>query len=99
MTRSRRPTSSKRSETVSADLVFPLPFLPPFDWDFALRHLSSRVVPGVETVSDGCYSRVAAFNGDVGLVTVALDPAAPQLLVTVAATPASVPASPVAPTT
>jgi AraC family transcriptional regulator of adaptative response / DNA-3-methyladenine glycosylase II len=48
-----------------------LAYRPPYDWDAILAFLRARVIPGVETVSDGRYARTIAVGGTCGVVMVA----------------------------
>lgn len=41
----------------AAHLTLDLPFQPPLDWPGLCRFLAARAIPGVESVSDGCYVR------------------------------------------
>jgi AraC family transcriptional regulator of adaptative response / DNA-3-methyladenine glycosylase II len=47
----------KRQGPDTGEAVFRLGYRAPFDWDGLLRFLSRRIIPGVEEVRDGTYSR------------------------------------------
>ncbi|WP_322844557.1 DNA-3-methyladenine glycosylase [Pseudomonas sp. B33.4] len=47
-----------------------LAYAPPYDWEAMLGFLAARAVVGMETVSDGVYSRSIGLNGVHGTVSV-----------------------------
>ena len=63
----------KRGERPHLDggLELQLPYVPPYDFDQVLRHLSARCIPGVESVSGGVYRRSIDSCGHVGVAEVA----------------------------
>lgn len=48
-------------------------FNPPFDWEGLLGFMSLRAIPGVESVSSGCYQRCIVVNGVAGSLKIWLD--------------------------
>jgi AraC family transcriptional regulator of adaptative response / DNA-3-methyladenine glycosylase II len=52
--------------SLSCDLVY----RPPLDWDFLIGFLSARATRGVESVTDGCYSRTVAIGKHRGWISV-----------------------------
>lgn len=64
------PAPPRRSEGHDAAFKLTLPFVPPFDWDAALRFVASRAVPGVEIVSEGRYARTLACEDRSGWIMV-----------------------------
>ncbi|MCA9512236.1 MAG: helix-turn-helix domain-containing protein [Myxococcales bacterium] len=60
-----------------------LGFRAPYDWPFVLGYLAARATPGVERVAGGCYARSFALGDAVGVVDVACDDPAGQLVATV----------------
>lgn len=52
-------------------VVVRLPYREPYDWPAMLTYLQARAIPGIESVSGGVYSRTIAFDGHVGILSVA----------------------------
>jgi len=47
-----------------------LRYQPPYDWPAMLDFLLHRMIPGIESVADGCYSRTIELDGVHGSVAV-----------------------------
>lgn len=47
-----------------------LRYQPPYDWDSMLAFLQRRVIPGIERIADGVYSRTFCIDGVQGIVSV-----------------------------
>lgn len=47
-------------------MQFHLPYQPPFDWDGLLDYFSGRAIVGVESISDGCYTRTVSLHDAQG---------------------------------
>lgn len=62
-----------------------LPWHSPYDWQWIFNFLGARAVQGIETFSNGSYSRSFALNGHAGLITVTPDDAAQGMQVTLSA--------------
>ncbi|QGN40577.1 DNA-3-methyladenine glycosylase 2 [Klebsiella oxytoca] len=62
-----------------------LPWHSPYDWQWIFNFLVARAVQGIETFSNGSYSRSFALNGHAGLITVTPDDAAQGMQVTLSA--------------
>ncbi|HGF5683079.1 TPA: DNA-3-methyladenine glycosylase 2 [Klebsiella pneumoniae] len=62
-----------------------LPWHPPYDWRWMFSFLGARAVQGIETFTDGSYSRSYALKGHAGLITVTTDDAAQGMRVTLSA--------------
>jgi AraC family transcriptional regulator of adaptative response / DNA-3-methyladenine glycosylase II len=60
--------------------VFRLRFRPPYNWHGMLEFLALRSTPGVEIVSNNCYSRSISLNGNPGWFEVSLDGNDPALV-------------------
>jgi AraC family transcriptional regulator of adaptative response / DNA-3-methyladenine glycosylase II len=75
----RRPPSELRrragGKPPASDISLLLSYRPPYDWDSMIRFLAARALPGLESVSEGRYSRVVALGGAVGSVEIAHAPA------------------------
>jgi AraC family transcriptional regulator of adaptative response / DNA-3-methyladenine glycosylase II len=50
--------------------TFRLGYRPPFDWDSLVEFLSSRAIPGVETVTRQEYRRTISLQGRAGVIAV-----------------------------
>jgi AraC family transcriptional regulator of adaptative response / DNA-3-methyladenine glycosylase II len=61
--------------------TIPLSYQPPYDWAAMLGWLAPRSTPGVEAVTDGCYSRSVRLGEHRGTVAVRADLDAPILRV------------------
>ncbi|MCE9896605.1 DNA-3-methyladenine glycosylase 2 [Raoultella terrigena] len=59
-----------------------LPWHPPYDGEWILGFLGARAVQGIETFSEGRYTRSFSLAGHGGLITIAPDDAAQGLRVT-----------------
>lgn len=59
-----------------------LPWNPPYDGEWILGFLGARAVQGIETFSEGRYTRSFALAGHGGLITIVPDDAAQGLRVT-----------------
>ncbi|MEN9315688.1 MAG: hypothetical protein RIS35_2081 [Pseudomonadota bacterium] len=46
----------------ASELRFLLAYRPPYDWDWVLGFLAARTIAGVESVAEGAYRRVVAFD-------------------------------------
>ncbi len=68
--RSPREMRKMRRTPRSPGFRFRLRYRPPFDWHALLAFLSSRAIPGVESVQQGVYRRSIALNGLPGMVEV-----------------------------
>ena len=55
----------------------------PFDWKGLLGFWSGRTIPGVESVVDGHYRRSVVVDGNAGVIDVAQDKDADELVLTV----------------
>ena len=65
----RLRTSPVSAESRDAVIVY-LPYRRPFDWASLIRFLAERVIPGVERVENGSYSRTVEVAGLVGTIQV-----------------------------
>jgi AraC family transcriptional regulator of adaptative response / DNA-3-methyladenine glycosylase II len=80
----RPPRQLRRARTRPTDrIVLRLPYRPPLAWDELLAYLSTRAVPGVESVDDRSYRRTLDIGG--APIVVELEHAAPAVMLTVAA--------------
>lgn len=66
----RRRVTTLRNEPPARTLTLRLPYRAPLAWDAMLAFLKARAIPGVETVSDGCYQRTIAIGDVVGTIQV-----------------------------
>jgi AraC family transcriptional regulator of adaptative response / DNA-3-methyladenine glycosylase II len=48
-----------------------LDYRPPYDWPRVLAFLRARAIPGVETVTDDTYRRIAHIDGKIGAIEIA----------------------------
>ncbi len=62
----------KRPDCRAGSYRLRLPFRPPYEWQAMLDFLSSRAIPGVESVRDGVYRRTIELNGSAGEIEVSL---------------------------
>jgi AraC family transcriptional regulator of adaptative response / DNA-3-methyladenine glycosylase II len=62
-----------------APLELRLGYRPPYGWDDLLAFLAARAIPGVESVSDGCYRRSFRLGGSVGWLEARLLPESRQI--------------------
>jgi AraC family transcriptional regulator of adaptative response / DNA-3-methyladenine glycosylase II len=67
----RAPSSLRKGADTNAltapahsDITLRLSYRPPFDWRAMLDYLRMRAIPGVEHVTQDCYSRTIMLNGD-----------------------------------
>ncbi|MEZ4503601.1 MAG: helix-turn-helix domain-containing protein [Dehalococcoidia bacterium] len=60
----------RKADRLVADggLLLRLPYHGPLDWPHTLAYLSSRAIPGVESVADGVYRRTIVVDGDPGVI-------------------------------
>ena len=74
----RPPSELRRREattsSASPEVSLLLPYRPPYDWTSMLRFLELRAIDGLETVADGCYSRVIELDDATGSITVSHEP-------------------------
>jgi AraC family transcriptional regulator, regulatory protein of adaptative response / DNA-3-methyladenine glycosylase II len=75
--RARRRSSDRL--VADGGLALRLAFEPPLDWQGMLSYFHVRAITGVEAVSDGCYRRTVAIDGDPGVIE--LLPGGPDHLV------------------
>ena len=68
----RRRSAGRSSRSPVISLL--LPYRPPYDWTSMLGFLETRAIAGVETVTDGCYSRVIELENEIGSLTVCHEP-------------------------
>ena len=66
--RSPRELRQSRQTPVGGGIRFRLRYRPPFDWDALLAFLSSRAIPGVESVAGGTYCRSITLAGVPGSI-------------------------------
>jgi AraC family transcriptional regulator of adaptative response / DNA-3-methyladenine glycosylase II len=82
--RSPRELRSHRGRKAPSDdgchLTLSLAYRPPFDWNALQRFLAVRAIPGVESVPGNCYRRTLVIGDSEGLLEVAPDPGANQLI-------------------
>ncbi len=81
--RSPRELRSHRGHRNPSDdynLTLSLAYRPPFDWNTLQRFLAIRAIPGVESVAENSYRRTLAIGDSEGLLEVAPDPSANQLV-------------------
>ena len=64
-------------------LIVRLPYRPPFDWNALLSFLSSRAIPGVESILDGTYRRSVEIGGSIGIIELTPSSERPELLMRV----------------
>ncbi len=64
--RARRRSSDRL--VADGGLALRLAFEPPLHWQAMLSYLHTRAITGVEAVSDGCYRRTVAIDGDPGVI-------------------------------
>jgi AraC family transcriptional regulator of adaptative response / DNA-3-methyladenine glycosylase II len=60
-----------RRDSLDEGLRLTLAYRPPFDWSGLLEVLERRALPGVETMSQGRYTRTVRMDGQAGLISVA----------------------------
>jgi len=82
--RSPRELRSHRGRKAPSDdgynLTLSLAYRPPFDWNTLQRFLAVRAIPGVESVVERSYRRTLVLGDSEGLLEVAPDPGANQLI-------------------
>jgi AraC family transcriptional regulator of adaptative response / DNA-3-methyladenine glycosylase II len=66
------------------ELVLPLAYRPPYDWDGVLAFLAGRAAPGVERVSADAYERRFALGAARGRFRVTHDPSRRALIAAIA---------------
>lgn len=64
------PMSRTESPADDSPLTLTLAYRPPFAWETLLDTLRERALPGVESITDGTYSRTVRLAGRAGVVTV-----------------------------
>jgi len=74
---------SAGSTSVSTRINITLAYRPPYDWKSLLGFLAYRAIPGVELVSDDCYSRSISLEGKSGYFTAKFLPDENQLSVAI----------------
>lgn len=77
-----RPPSLLRqcSDCRDANLTIRLSYRPPYDYEGLLAFLAARATPGVESVSEGTYSRTISVEGQPGWFSVSHDPTRHELV-------------------
>jgi AraC family transcriptional regulator of adaptative response / DNA-3-methyladenine glycosylase II len=66
----RRLTGPEASAGPGGEITLLLRYQPPYDWAAMLEFLRLRAIPGIEHVTDRCYSRTIQFHGVQGTVSV-----------------------------
>lgn len=61
-----RKNSRATKGVTTSILTLSLPYRAPYDWEAMLNFLSSRAIPGVESVHNGAYRRTILLNGHAG---------------------------------
>jgi AraC family transcriptional regulator of adaptative response / DNA-3-methyladenine glycosylase II len=82
----RAPHALRRAERNSVrtlGVTLKLPFAPPYDWTAMLDFLSTRAIPGVESVNAGIYCRSFGFASGKGRVLVRRPEGENHLLATI----------------
>lgn len=80
------PSQLRRRDAVAtpaSELTLLLPYRQPYAWDCLLEFLRARAIPGVELVTDDCYSRTISLAGSVGHLHVTNAPQQSALRATV----------------
>jgi AraC family transcriptional regulator of adaptative response / DNA-3-methyladenine glycosylase II len=81
---SRSPSSLRRRDTAPAGTIaLRLAARPPFAGAALMRFLGDRAIPGVETVTEGRYRRLAQVGDRTGWLEAELDPERPGVIVRV----------------
>ena len=75
----RRTARRMRAANVSPNLKISLGYRAPYDWDRMMAFFAFRVIPGVEQVSDGIYSRSIRLGDARGLLTINPQPDVTQV--------------------
>jgi AraC family transcriptional regulator of adaptative response / DNA-3-methyladenine glycosylase II len=78
--RELRSHRGRRNPSDDYNLTLSLAYRPPFDWNTLQRFLAIRAIPGVESVAENSYRRTLAIGDSEGLLEVAPDPSANQLV-------------------
>jgi AraC family transcriptional regulator, regulatory protein of adaptative response / DNA-3-methyladenine glycosylase II len=66
----RRATRKDGHRETGSDLGIRLAYREPLDWKSLLSFLSTRAIPGVESVEDGVYRRSIELDGKPGIIEV-----------------------------
>lgn len=74
-----RALTRKRPDVTAGWYHFRLPFRPPYDWEAILGFLAARAIPGVETVTEVCYSRNIVLGNSIGKIEVRMGQGALEL--------------------
>jgi AraC family transcriptional regulator of adaptative response / DNA-3-methyladenine glycosylase II len=66
----RRLHDTDNARAFDGEFNLLLRYQPPYDWPAMLEFLERRAMPGIERVTNGCYSRTIQVNGAQGIVSI-----------------------------
>lgn len=76
----RAPSELRRRTASKTEMIqLHLSYRPPLDWDLLLGFLARRVMPGVENVDNGVFSRTLKIGDDIGVIRATPQPQKHQL--------------------
>jgi AraC family transcriptional regulator, regulatory protein of adaptative response / DNA-3-methyladenine glycosylase II len=77
--RDLRRQGKEDAASSSTPLTLKLALRPPYDWAHLIGFFKTRAIPGVEDVSEECYTRTISIDSQNGLLAVQYDPAGTHL--------------------
>nr|WP_298681781.1 AlkA N-terminal domain-containing protein [uncultured Dongia sp.] len=76
-------TAVAQGSVAASGVTVRLRYRPPYDWPFMLSYLKARAIPGIERVTEDCYARSIALDGQFGSVEIGHDARACSLVATI----------------
>lgn len=65
-----RRLATRPETTIQSELTLKLPFSPPYPWQMVVQWFSTRITPGLESISPAYYRRTINLDGYQGTVTI-----------------------------